>query len=1082
MMFSWRRRPKFHRVSGPRRSRFPWFRPALEELEWRLVPANLPVTTTADDGAGSLRQAIQAANLNTGTPDTIVFDIGSGVQTINVGSTTGLPLPAIATPVIIDGTAPADQPTQVIELNGTAASSTAIGLTISAGGSTVRRLVINGFAGAGIELTQGGGNLLAGNLIGTDPTGTQPLPNGIEGVLILDSANNQIGGSTSADRNIISGNGVPGLTLADGLLIQGTGSTGNVIQGNYIGTDATGAAALPNAGNGIHVEQADHTLIGGPDPGAGNLISGNALSGLSVSGSDSITVQGNLIGTDATGFTPLANQLAGVLLSSSTSVLVGGTSGADRNVISGNKGDGLDIDGAGAVKDFVGGNFIGVNIQGGTGLGNGGSGVVLSGGATGDVIGGSAASVRNVISGNQAYGVQITGTATSGNFVQGNFIGTDSGGTTSGGPALLENHLDGVDIFDSPNNVIGGDSPAARNVITGNLGVGVHIQGAGATGNQVQANFIGPYVTDTGIGGNFGSGVLIEDASDNLVGGTTDSERNIISFNGTAGVQIQSVSGPATNNLVEGNFIGVDVTGTQPQGNAFAGVYIEHASGNTVGGVTPAARNIISANSAPLAGLGVFIQGSPTTAATDNVVTGNYIGTDVTGTQALGNLEQGVKLFDAAQNTIGGTTPGAGNLISGNMQNGILISDLLSTGNVVQGNRIGTQADGTGALGNQGDGVRLEGTSNNLIGGTASGAGNVIAFNTGSGVHVLSGAGNGILGNSIFSNGQLGIKLEPGANQDQAAPVLSSVVSTPTGIEVQGTITGAAGTSFTLEIFSNPTLDSSGAGEGQTLLFRTPVMTDSNGVGSFTITIATPVPAGQFVTATVTDPANNTSQFSNAVKVPAPEGTPGTPNERFVSEVYRALLNRQVDAGGLAGWSAALDLGLLNRTQVAYAIETSLEARTDQVEGLYQKLLLRPADPGGLSGWLGLLGQGATLQQVEAGIIGSPEYSLLHGGAGASSFVTAAYQDILGRTPAPGEVTAGATFLAASGSRGLYAGLLLSSAEAATERVQSYYATYLGRGADPAGLAAFVGALRQGMPDEVVQALILGSDEYFAGR
>jgi hypothetical protein len=118
---------------------------------------------------------------------------------------------------------------------------------------------------------------------------------------------------------------------------------------------------------------------------------------------------------------------------------------------------------------------------------------------------------------------------------------------------------------------------------------------------------------------------------------------------------------------------------------------------------------------------------------------------------------------------------------------------------------------------------------------------------------------------------------------------------------------------------------------------------------------------------------------------------------------------------------------------------------------------------------------------VDADIVGSPEYYLLHSGAGDSSFVIAAYQNLLGRTPAAEEVRVASDFLVSNGLRGLFAWLLLSSPEVATERVQSYYDTYLDRNADPGGLAGFVGALEHGVRDELAPALILGFDEYFAG-
>jgi len=215
---------------------------------------------------------------------------------------------------------------------------------------------------------------------------------------------------------------------------------------------------------------------------------------------------------------------------------------------------------------------------------------------------------------------------------------------------------------------------------------------------------------------------------------------------------------------VQGNFIGTDTTGTGRLANEEAGVEIEDASSNTVGGTnatTPGgscggACNVISGNGTA----GVSLQ-SLQSGASDSVVQGNFIGTDVSGTHRLGN-DLGVFIFDASNNTVGGTTPGARNLISGNQENGIFIRGLQSvaTGNQLQGNFIGTQTDGTSPLGNSSHGI-LIGTSasNNTIGAPAGGSGNTVAFNAGAGVSVESGTGNAILSNFIFSNAELGIDL-----------------------------------------------------------------------------------------------------------------------------------------------------------------------------------------------------------------------------------------------------------------------------------------------------------------------------------
>src|SRR5262249_41098629 len=151
----------------------------------------------------------------------------------------------------------------------------------------------------------------------------------------------------------------------------------------------------------------------------------------------------------------------------------------------------------------------------------------------------------------------------------------------------------------------------------------------------------------------------------------------------------------------------------------------------------------------------------------------------------------------------GGTAPADRNLISGNNFGGIVVANQGTTGNVIQGNFLGTDDTGTQALGNTGPGVRIVNGSGNTVGGTAPGAGNRIAFNSGGGVQINSnaGPGNAVLGNAIFANGGLGIDLkndgptandpldaDAGPNGGQNFPVLTAAVTGPAGTTVQGTL------------------------------------------------------------------------------------------------------------------------------------------------------------------------------------------------------------------------------------------------------------------------------------------------------
>jgi hypothetical protein len=240
----------------------------------------------------TLRAAIQETNARSGL-DTIQFAIGTGAQRISIGS--GSVLPTITSPVIIDGwTQPGFSGTPLIELRGGSGD----GIRITAGGSTVRGLVINGFQGRGIAMTgTNGNNVIEGNYIGLDAAGVDAISNRDAGVYIDQSSNNRIGGTTLQQRNIISGN-MPQYTPGGnfgGIEIHRGG--GNLIQGNFIGTDVTGMLDRGNTGRGISLVDTDNNVIGGPEAGAANLISGNFATGIRVrDGSSGNLIQGNFIG------------------------------------------------------------------------------------------------------------------------------------------------------------------------------------------------------------------------------------------------------------------------------------------------------------------------------------------------------------------------------------------------------------------------------------------------------------------------------------------------------------------------------------------------------------------------------------------------------------------------------------------------------------------------------------------------------------------------------------------------------------------------------------------------------------------
>jgi hypothetical protein len=487
------------------------------------------VTTAADGGLGSLRAAIDSANAGPGVTS-ISFNIpGGGVHTIRPASA----LPPLNNPAIIDGTTqPGYAGSPLIEIDGSLAGPTANGLVITGGSSTVRGLVINRFSGGlsanghGIVLDVMGGNHVEGNYIGTNAAGTDTLPNGGAGVAVMGSSGgNTIGGTSPQARNVLSGN-------FSGVAISFVNVGGNAVRGNYIGVNAAGTAALGNYANGVYVNS-PHDTVGGVVPGAGNVISGNAFPGVYITAvANGTVVQGNFIGTDATGMVELGTT-NGVNVQGASNTIIGDTSAAGRNVIAGNLDPAIYIIGPGASGNLVVGNYLGTNASGTVGMSHG-NGLVIDN-STNNTVGGSASGARNLISGCPFPGVAVINGST-GNRVIGNYIGTDASGL-----GAIPNSK-GVLINNSPLNTIGGMAPGERNLISGNTTFGVEIRNAGATGNSILRNFIGTDVSGSTNLGNGADGVVVNSSQDSVL-------FNRIGFNKGCGVFDSS----GTGNLIVGN-------------------------------------------------------------------------------------------------------------------------------------------------------------------------------------------------------------------------------------------------------------------------------------------------------------------------------------------------------------------------------------------------------------------------------------------------------------------------------------------------------------------------------------------------
>ncbi len=784
-------------------------------------------------------------------------------------------------------------------------------------------------AAPGIVINGSSGNVVEGNHIGLSVQGGEAANTG-DGVEIDGGASyNTVGGTVSGALNVISGNDGNGVNIRD------AGTTGNVVEGNYIGTDVSGMNSLGNTHNGVFIDGgATLNTVGGTTAGARNISSGNGSNGVEISGDGTNLnlVEGNFTGTDVSGMNRLGNGDDGVFFElGATLNTVGGTTAGACNVISGNDIDGVGIINSGTDENLVEGNYIGTDLSGVNRLGNSRNGVFFAFGAYMNTVGGTAARARNIISGNGADGVDLSpGPELS--LIAGNYIGTDVSGMKR-----LGNGNDGV-LIASPFNTVGGSTSGASNVISGNVANGVELSADSAEFDLVEGNYIGTDVSGKNSVINGNDGVAIDDsATENTIGGSTSGASNVISGNAANGIEI---SDPGTeSNLLEGNYVGTDSSGEHILGDGNDGVAIDDGAtlntvggtlSGTIGGNTAFSMNVISGNKDNGVGLdsssnvvdgnyiglepdgktalgntgdgviihnqstkntiggsvagagnvisgnhgnGVNISGSGTL---DNVVEGNDIGTNSQGSSGPGNSADGVMIQSgASSNTVGGTTAPAMNIISGNGKNGVELND--SSSDIVEGNDIGTDFTGTNALPNAGAGVDVDGESGpNTIGGTVAGSGNVISNNKGDGVLSESTDPTSVLSNSIYQNASGGIGFT--GNTQVPAITLSNLAASGGKTTVGVAISDASlFADVLIEFFSSPS-----GGEGATLIDAAFVMTTPTGTfNNGSLALAVPPTPGGVLTATVTNNSGNmvipvfntTSEFSNALAVPAATAT-----------------------------------------------------------------------------------------------------------------------------------------------------------------------------------------------------------------
>lgn len=815
-----------------------------------------------------------------------------------------------------------------------ASSSNMIGDIVAGSGN-----VISGNAGAGIYVRSGASNnKIAGNLIGTNAAATEAVANA-NGVIVEASSNNRIGSDTGTVGNVISGNTFAAVTLK-------TGASGNSISGNKIGTNTDGTAAIPNRfGVGVD-DTANGNTIGDPATAAnGNLISANTFSGVVIQGNSANNrVSNNSIGTKASGTEVLPNGEVGILIT-------GGGAGntLEKNVIGGHNladsGSGIGIAASAGPSNMVYDNFIGVARNGTTPLPNYfGIGIA----ADGQTIGSAAR--RNTIGHNLKAGIVVapaTGNAVvENNTIEGNLVGTN-------GSAEIGNDEFGVWI-----NGAAQDNLVKGNYLSGNTLAGVGVTDE-ASSNDILDNFIGVNVGSMAAVPN-GIGIWIRQSTDNMIAqnvvagndigmligtniGLGESASAVSNFEGrTAGSSGTFTSG----NRVYRNIVGVGPSGAIP--NRVGIALGENARNNFLGAADGA--NLISGNTtAPGWGMliGTLSQSAPeATFPQLNLIQSNRIGTtpDLTGT--VPNTV-GMVLVRALRNTIGGDSDNLANFIMASTREGVLMSDGAGEniflknymGMMPTGPRPVTAARPSGNFGNGSHGILIEnGAYGNILGGSASSSGLVIADNGGNGIRLAStaGSGNRMGTNSVSGNALAGVDIggdgvtpndptdaDTGPNNLQNYPTLALsvvggdlIVSYQVDSAPQHSAYGANG--LRVEFFE---ADATGAGR-DFLGFDHFLLSDyQNGAPgtrqkNLGNAAALGIVAGDRLTATATDAEGNSSEFTPAVVL---AGSPVTIGGRVTTPSGLGLRNAivtLVDPSGVRRTATTSSFGIYSFANV----------------------------------------------------------------------------------------------------------------------------------------------------------------------
>lgn len=819
--------------------------------------STIVVNSTADDqnndGECTLREAILAANTDTASgaasgeciagsgTDTINFAIvGAGVHTI----TPLTALPPIESVVSIDGysqnqtgsvaventaVAPAAlNGTLMIEIDGTNVTDYALLFAGNAGGSagsSVRGLVINRFQSAQTILIGANNITVAGNYIGTDPTGLIDQGNVGSGItnesISTQHFDAQIGGLNPEDRNLISGNN-------DSAAYP---KSGWIFQGNYIGVDATGLIGMGNssvgASGGLSIDDCADVVVGGSQTGATNVISGNLSHGIAPDITDNLVIKGNYIGVGANGTTSIPNGGVGIAMSNSTNAVIGGSGSGEGNIINNSGLDGVylgsDNDGISVLGNTIESNTVdGISVAYGTNITIGGSAVgagnsVIDSGQDGITVFNTASFVTiqgNVVNTSTASGINIGDSsdvtvggivANSGNSINDNGVGgvivqNNATNTDIFGNTIDSNTDNGILVSDSTNVSVGNALVGSGNIVTNSVANGISIDTAASAevrGNEVETNGVhgidildspSTIVAGNTVVGNPQDGIKIVTSVSSTVSGNnvtgqtqngivvtasglTELSDNISSSNTQDGVNISGSSN-------------VSIIGGTSSTNTQDGIQIATSDGVVIAGVTAEGNSAIGMN----------IDGVASTDISDSTVNDNgTYGIDFNGTTdavsqgniVMENALDGINIFNASGTLVGGTSALDRNIVSGNdgtANIAIVGFGGSSSNNTIQGNYIGTSSDGSinaGLIQNAGI-ILSANSSSNTIGGVASGAGNRIAGNNGAGILInevtipgpftVSPMNNTILGNTVYgtSSGAINSFTYPGIGIDIA--------------------------------------------------------------------------------------------------------------------------------------------------------------------------------------------------------------------------------------------------------------------------------------------------------------------------